>query len=203
MHQACVAFWKYASEQFSPYFTEDILEFGSYDINGTIRDHFKNHKRYIGIDWRPGPCVDIVGLAHEVRFNFKARAILSASMLEHDPYWEKSLENMINHLTPNGILVLSWGSAKNLPHCLLEAPDGEFHCLQVEKVTRFLENNGLFIHTSIYDQHLKDLVKDYDLRKTNGEFGYVNNPNINGMGEHNLIAINKGFISPLDMKDRI
>jgi len=185
MHLACDKFWEFVSKRFPSYFSGDILEFGSYNINGTIRDHFKNGcKNYVGIDWRDGPCVDIVGLAHKVKFNYKVDAVFSASMLEHDPYWEKSLENMINHLNPGGILVLSWGSAKNAVHCLPEAPDGKFHSLKVQKIIDFLEDKKFFIQTSVYDGDLVEMLNDYTI---------TFEPQAKGYGEHNLIAFNVGY----------
>jgi len=206
MHFACNAFWKYVSNEFSTYFNEDILEFGSYDINGTISDHFKNKcTRYVGVDWRPGPCVDVVGLAHKVNFSYKVKAVLSASMLEHDPYWKESLDNMIEHLKPGGIMVLSWGSARNSLHCFADAPDGNFHSLPVEEVTNFLKSKNMFIHTSIYDAELKNITNDSNL--------LVNQPFVSedGYGEHNIIAfkepidinLTKGYISALMEEDKI
>ena len=203
MHVANNIFWKYIAEKFSDFFDEDIIEFGSYNVNGTIRDYFKNCKRYIGVDWRSGPCVDVVGLAHEVKFNFKAKAILSASMLEHDPYWEKSLDNMINHLKLNGILVLTWGAAKNAEHRLHEAPDRKFHCLKAAKVINYLVGRNLKIYISIYDGELRKLIKNEDdLRRLK----YAKKSN--GFGEFNLVAFNSanelegGFISILQDEDK-
>src|SRR3989344_5644428 len=199
MHVANNIFWKYIAEKFSDFFDEDIIEFGSYNVNGTIRDYFKNCKRYIGVDWRSGPCVDVVGLAHEVKFNFKAKAILSASMLEHDPFWEKSLDNMIDHLMPGGIMVLTWGAAKNGEHCLNEAPDGKFHCLKAGKVIDYLTGRNLKIYLTIYDGELYKLIENKDDLRRLSKYARRHN----GFGEFNLVAFDSaderegGFISIL------
>lgn len=199
MHVANKIFWKYIAEEFSDYFNEDIIEFGSYNVNGTIRDYFKNYKRYIGVDWRSGPCVDVVGLAHEVKFDFKTKAILSASMLEHDPYWEKSLDNMINHLSPEGILVLTWGSAKNIMHYLEEAPDGKFHPLKAGEVINYLTLKNLKIYISVYDCELYNIIRDANdsnrLKKL-----YIDESGkrkSDGFGEFNLVAFNSNFADKL------
>jgi len=42
MHVANNIFWKYVSKEFSDFFNEDIIEFGSFNVNGTIKDYFKN-----------------------------------------------------------------------------------------------------------------------------------------------------------------
>lgn len=203
MHVANNIFWKYVSDEFSDFFDEDIIEFGSCNVNGTIKNFFKKYKRYIGVDWRNGPSVDVVGLAHKVKFDFRAKAILSASMLEHDPYWEKSLDNMINHLSPEGILVLTWGSAKNSVHYLEEAPDGKFHCLKAEKVINYLVGRNLKIYISIYDGELYKLIENKDDLK---RLKYVRK--YDGFGEFNLVAFNStnelegGFITILQDEDK-
>ena len=63
MHQANEDFWQYCSEKYEKYFNKPstVLECGSYNINGTVRDFF-DVDFYIGIDWRPGSCVDVVAL---------------------------------------------------------------------------------------------------------------------------------------------
>ena len=38
----------------------DVLEIGSYNVNGTIRDCFKDAKSYLGVDQEAGPDVDLV-----------------------------------------------------------------------------------------------------------------------------------------------
>jgi len=203
MHGANNDFWKYVSKEFHSFFNENILEFGSYDMNGTIKDNFTTYKKYVGIDWRKGPGVDVVGLAHDVNFDYKANAILSASMLEHDPHWDISLNNMIKHLSKDGILILSWGSGKNPQHCLAEAPDGGFHNLKVEKVRKHLEKNKMIIHTSVYEGDLNKIVNEQELILTKQ---YVSP---NGSGEHCLIAfhdtlkIDGGFICEMFDEDKI
>ena len=208
MHIANHIFWKYTAEKFPDFFNGDIIEFGSYNINGTIRGYFNNCKRYIGVDWRNGPGVDTVGLAHEVSFDFKAKAVLSASMLEHDPYWEKSLGNMIDHLQPDGILVLTWGSARNGEHCLEEAPDGKFHCLKAEKVIKFLSERNIKIHTTVYDGELDKIIRNEgDLKRWKLAMRHTRKKT-DGFGEFNLVAFNSanelrdGFITVLQEEDK-
>src|SRR5262245_38387555 len=45
-----------------------VLEVGSYNENGSIRDLFKSAADYIGIDSRRGPNVDFVLDAHKIEF---------------------------------------------------------------------------------------------------------------------------------------
>ena len=169
MHHANRCFWEYVRKTYDNYFQDEIIEFGSYDINGFIRDTLNtNAKEYIGVDWRPGPKVDLVSLAHEVKFDKKFKAIVSASMLEHDPHWETSLRNMASLIKEDGILVLTWGAALNASHCLNEAPDGKFHSLKVEKVTNLLKELGFCITILVYDANLNKIL-GFNVSGTTGE----------------------------------
>jgi hypothetical protein len=72
-------------------------------------------------------------------------------MLEHDPYWQKSLAKMVDLMRGDGMLVLSWGSALNNPHELAVAPDGKFHSLKSKLVFDYLEEIGLYVHQFLYE----------------------------------------------------
>jgi hypothetical protein len=37
-----------------------VIEFGSRDVNGSIRDHFKTAGSYLGVDILPGPGVNLI-----------------------------------------------------------------------------------------------------------------------------------------------
>lgn len=143
MHQANREWWKYCEEKYNKYFhgQVDVIEFGSFNVNGTLRDHFPNPKSYIGVDWREGPCVDLVSFASEVNFDDhrKFDTVISSSMLEHDSQWQNSLANMARQLKENGIMILSWGSSKCKPHCVKHhAVDHKFHPLPAGLVIDFL-----------------------------------------------------------------
>lgn len=86
-----------------------VLECGSYDINGSARLLFEGCE-YVGLDWRSGPGVDIVGLVHTYRSDRPFDVVLSTEMLEHDPYWPGSLWSMTAALRPGGTLLLSWAT---------------------------------------------------------------------------------------------
>ena len=96
-----------------------VLEVGSYNVNGSVRDHFHNFSSYTGVDFRPGPNVDEVCLAHDMDFDVKFDVVISSSMLEHDRHWRDSITNMESHLKDDVILLLSWGAANNDPHGLI------------------------------------------------------------------------------------
>jgi len=146
MHLTCMKWLEYCRDKYPKHFNDcSVLEIGSLNINGSVRPYFKGCE-HIGLDWRPGNNVDIVALAHEIRFEKKFKTLISCSMLEHDPYWEKSLLNMIDLLAEDGGLFLSWGGMNCPPHFLETAPDGKFHALKASLVFDYLTNKGLYVH---------------------------------------------------------
>lgn len=154
MHYENRLFWQWLRATYPQYFAWEIkaIEFGSMNINGSVRNIFVTQD-YVGVDWIEGKDVDLVSLAHEVPFPPETfDTVVSASMLEHDPYWEKSLAKMAEVMKKTGLFAVSWGSALNTPHCLEVAPDGGFHPLRAGLVLRHLESLGLYVHTFKYER---------------------------------------------------
>jgi len=174
MHPANRAFWSRCKTRYPQYFEGDIsvLEVGSYDVNGSVRDYF-NVAKYVGVDWREGPSVDIVCLAQNINLGI-FNTVISASMLEHDPYWYQSIERMVENLDLDGILLLSWGAALNQPHELHTAPDHKFHNLPAGKVLNLLKE----LEMTVSEFHYEGLLFPELTQNT---------PN-NGMGEVCLVA---------------
>jgi len=107
MHEAVKDFIKEIKAKYpSAFINNNVIEFGSYDINGSTREFFKDCK-YIGIDWRDGPGVDIVLLANNFKSYEKFNVVISTEMLEHDKYAEESVKNMVRILAPNGLLIIT------------------------------------------------------------------------------------------------
>lgn len=156
MHFENRLFWMSCAREYPHYFKDPsrVIEFGSLNINGSVRNVFKCSD-YTGVDWMDGADVDLVSLAHEVSFeSMSFDTVVSASMLEHDPYWKKSLIKMIELLKKDGLLAISWGTALNAPHHFKTAPDGEFHALKAGSVLQLLESYGLYIHLFKYERTL-------------------------------------------------
>jgi SAM-dependent methyltransferase len=88
----------------SPYCS--VLEVGSYDVNGSVRDLFAGP--YIGVDMQAGPGVDRVMDAHALDFPDSAfDVVVCCEMLEHDPAFWLSLAEMGRVLCPGGRLVVT------------------------------------------------------------------------------------------------
>lgn len=162
MHIANMKAWLYCKAKYAKYFSEvdNIVEFGSHNVNGTIRNLFSGYKKYIGIDWRAGPNVDMVSLAHEAPLNDLFDTVASSSLLEHDPYWEKTIRKMVSSLKEDGCIMLSWGSALNPQHCHEHACDGLFHPLPVKSVTDLLEQLGVYVHELKYEGNIPGVLDE-------------------------------------------
>jgi len=83
-------------EKFPKYFENvSVIEMGSLDINGTVRDFYSNTKDYIGVDLDEGPGVDLVPHTEEVDLPDNSFDIaVSAECFEHNPYWLETFVNM-------------------------------------------------------------------------------------------------------------
>lgn len=91
---------------------KDILEVGSYDVNGTLRPLIESWgpREYIGADIIHGPGVDIVCAAENIVDYFKDKkfdVVISTEMLEHVRDWQKTISNLKNICKPGGVLLLT------------------------------------------------------------------------------------------------
>src|SRR5689334_5959147 len=75
--------------------TSRILDFGSQDVNGSLRRIALPTMTYVGVDLVPGAGVDVV-LGDPTKLPFEDNsfdAVVSTSCFEHDPmFWESFLE---------------------------------------------------------------------------------------------------------------
>jgi SAM-dependent methyltransferase len=116
-HKTQLDFVRSVSRSLPEYFLQQrVLEVGSLDINGSIRQFF-DRCDYTGIDVASGPGVDQVCLGHE----FKAPeasfdVTVSCECFEHNPYWRETLANMIRLTRPGGLILLTCATTGRLEH---------------------------------------------------------------------------------------
>lgn len=85
-----------------------VLEVGSYDENGSVRNLFGAWANYTGIDMRDGPGVDVVTLAHDISFDpGYFDIVISTETLEHDSQFWLSLMEMNRVLKMGGYMLLT------------------------------------------------------------------------------------------------
>jgi len=83
-----------------------VLEVGSLDINGSVRDLFGGP--YVGVDATPGPSVDRVMDAHRLAFpDGTFDAVICCEMVEHDAAFWLTLAEIGRVLRPDGALILT------------------------------------------------------------------------------------------------
>lgn len=86
-------------------FTGDVIEAGSLNMNGSTRDTvLADHTSWLGVDWRAGDGVDLVGVFHEMVSLQQYDTVVTTEMAEHDPHWRKSLAKMVALLKDGGNL---------------------------------------------------------------------------------------------------
>ncbi len=94
-----------------------VLEVGSYDVYGTFRSFFSSAGEYVGIDLSAGPGVDLVLSSHDLVGQLSGfDLVVSGESLEHDTNWRLSVRNMIEVLTPNGMVVLTCAGSGRPEH---------------------------------------------------------------------------------------
>lgn len=95
-HPAQRQFFERVRERFPDAFTGvEVLEVGSLDINGTVRDLFSNTVRYIGVDVGEGKGVDLVAHGENLDFDDSSfDTAISAECFEHNPEWAATFANM-------------------------------------------------------------------------------------------------------------
>ncbi len=95
MHDTAYRIGGLVMDTYLPAFPAKILEIGSQDINGTLRDHCPRNAEYIGLDFEKGKGVDVV-IAGTSDWNIPDDhfdMIMASSVFEHDKtFWKTFLE---------------------------------------------------------------------------------------------------------------
>lgn len=102
-----------------------VLEIGSRDINGTVRELFPNAVRYVGVDIADGIGVNIVADAAELCLDEMFDVAVSTEVLEHAERWRDIVQRMAAHLVPGGHLILTAAGPGRAPHSATGGPVGD------------------------------------------------------------------------------
>ena len=93
-----------------------VLEVGSLDINGSVRDLFEACD-YTGVDLQPGPGVDLACPGHLLALPTASfDTVISAECFEHNPFWRETLANMLRMLRPGGLVTISCATTGRKEH---------------------------------------------------------------------------------------
>ena len=95
----------------------DVLEIGSLDVNGKIRDLLNFSKKYTGIDLIKGPNVDLIMDGSDIdQLNTKFDIVISCECFEHAKNWKTIFEKMCKVAKDDSFVVVSVASTGRIEH---------------------------------------------------------------------------------------
>lgn len=143
---------QYVREHLPPSY-RSVIEVGSLDINGGVRDLLDPKAEYVGIDLQPGPGVDIVVDFAIYQHSEPADVVLCLEVLEHTPKWREIIASAARNLRPGGTLLLTCATTGRGPHSARSADRfqlGEFY----ENVTKTDLEAEMEKHFLLYDSEV-------------------------------------------------
>ena len=86
-----------------------IIDFGSYNVNGDVREFYLKRHNYIGLDIEKGPNVDIL-MEDPYKIPLEDNSvdvIISTSTFEHSEMFWLSFNEIMRTLKPNGLFYMN------------------------------------------------------------------------------------------------
>ena len=116
-HPEQAAFFQTVRQHYGPHFSQArVLEVGSLDINGSVRELFEGCT-YTGVDLQAGPGVDLACPGHLLALpTGHFDTVISAECFEHNPFWRETLANMLRMTRPGGLLLISCATTGRKEH---------------------------------------------------------------------------------------
>lgn len=152
-----------------------VLDLGSLDVNGTIRNYkflrenyplwrdLINCKEYVGIDLIEGPSVDRVMSSGDLKFEDNSfDLILSLSALEHDIDPQKTIKEAFRVLKPGGIFLIVCPNKDVPPHTDLGGGSKEvYNIITLKMLKEWIVDSGFTINSLIptYCDYLVNATK--------------------------------------------
>lgn len=93
-----------------------VLEVGSYNINGSVREFFIEPTMYVGLDLAPGKDVDVVCNGADYRSDTLFDVVVSTECFEHDSRWDETFANMIRLCRSGGLVLFTCASHGRQEH---------------------------------------------------------------------------------------
>lgn len=142
----------------------DVIEVASMVMHGSPREALQHHARsYVGIDWRPGPGVDVVGLAHEALRGRDADLVVWCQAVEHDPWWRETLRASVEALSARGgWLVATWAGPGYPEHELDTAPPDPENPSRAYYAPRSVEEVEAVLRTCVPHERLELVETCYE-----------------------------------------
>jgi len=117
-HQSQIDFVSKVRKDFPSFFEGGkVLEIGSLNINGSVRNLFSNSDEYVGCDLGTGLGVDLVCAGHELPFDDGYfDTTISCECFEHDKHWRKTFQKMVDLTKKGGLIVFSCATTGRPEH---------------------------------------------------------------------------------------
>jgi len=116
-HPAQNEYIKYVKDKFPDHFNKkQVLEVGSLNINGTVRDFFTGCD-YIGLDVAEGKGVDLV--CEGQKFDAPSESFdvaISCECFEHNPEWVATFRNMYRITRTGGLIIMTCATTGRAEH---------------------------------------------------------------------------------------
>lgn len=128
---------------------DKILEVGSLNENGSVRDFISGYKEYIGVDMRPGKDVDMVLNGHDLIKKWSKPTfdlVLCCETLEHDDRFWETVSNMQAVLKSGGWLVVTTPSINFFLHNF----PSDYYRFTAEAYKDFIFKDFLNVHIETY-----------------------------------------------------
>lgn len=161
-HKEQLDFVRHVKYKFPVFFTRKrVLEVGSYDINGSVRQFFSDCI-YTGLDLAPGKGVDVVCSGNVFKSEFKYDTLISTECFEHDQHWVETFKNMIFLGTPTALILFTCatndraehGTPRTTPGDSLSSQFNSYYCnLGIDDFIDIIDFNATF---STYSFEVRD-----------------------------------------------
>lgn len=93
-----------------------VLEVGSWDVSGSVRQHFSNCN-YVGADITSGPGIDLVCQGQDIEMPTGTfDVVITCECFEHNPFWVETFVNMTRMLKSGGLFILSCAAPGRIEH---------------------------------------------------------------------------------------
>lgn len=121
MHKAALDWVESSLEWWGRDGSFSVLEFGSLDINGSVRSILgPRSTRYVGIDPAYGKGVDIVADAAVFRDIEQFDVVVCCEVFEHTPKWPQIVSNAHRNLNDGGLFIATMAGDGRTPHSAID-----------------------------------------------------------------------------------
>ena len=139
-----------------------VLDCGSLDVNGSLKDLFTNSE-YTGVDIAAGKNVDIVSFIKDLDLEDESfDTVISGEMLEHDETWKDSLKKMYDLTKKGGLLAISCAGEGRREHGTRRTT-GEKH----------LWGTAPDYYMNLLESHFREVYKDDMFTEVHHEYNPV------------------------------